>query len=82
MFAKLFEENGKQILVKIDANEENIPEIRFYCQPEGLGVCSVALSMERDDDESWDKAEASFDKIDKAEALDVLKKMFPPEIKF
>ena len=62
MFAKLYETAGHgQILVKMDSGDEG-PEIRFFFQPENLGVCSVAIGYE-DDDEGWDKAEDAFSNI-------------------
>lgn len=47
MFAKLFDTDRGQILVKLDtdADDSDIPEIRFYVQPAGLGVCSLAISF-------------------------------------
>lgn len=60
MFAKLYGTDKDQVLVKIDMGEEGNPEIRVYCVPEGLGVCSVALAWDDDTDESWDKAEKGF----------------------
>lgn len=43
-FAKLFEtEEYGQILVKLDASpDEHEPEVRFFVNPPGLGVCSFA----------------------------------------
>ena len=45
MFAKLFFDNADQVLVKLDSDDEGNPEIRFYCEPNGLGVCSAVLSF-------------------------------------
>lgn len=59
MFAKLFEVDGKQVLVKIDESEECKPEVRTYCKPDGMGVCSAA-SMWSDTDEGWDVAHEHF----------------------
>jgi uncharacterized protein YrzB (UPF0473 family) len=69
MFAKIFEtkEHG-QILVKIDTDEESNPEVRFYFEPEGLGVCSMAISNE-DSDEGWKIIEKVFDKFDEEAAI-------------
>lgn len=64
MFAKIFEsEKYGQLLVKADTCEEYKPEVRVYCEPPGLGICSTALSF-HDDDEGWDKQEAAFGMID------------------
>lgn len=62
-FAKLFDTEHGQILVKIDAGEDSAPEVRFFAEPPGLGVCSVALAFE-DSDEGWDTAEQAFEKVD------------------
>lgn len=71
-FCKLFEhaEYG-QILVKIDKDEDEMPEVRFYAQPKGLGVCSVAVSF-TDDDEGWSSADELFAKVDKDRAIKAL----------
>lgn len=63
-FCKVFEtEKHGQIMVKIDRNNESVPEVRFYASPEGLGVCSLAISF-TDDDAGCDLAEAAFAKAD------------------
>lgn len=62
MFAKLYEtEDHGQILVKMDSGDDG-PEIRFFFQPDNLGVCSVAIGYE-DDDSGWDKAEEAFNNV-------------------
>ena len=62
-FAKLFEtEKYGQILVKIDSSDDG-PEVRFYFQPENLGVCSIAHSF-KDSDAGWLAAEKFFHKVD------------------
>lgn len=64
MFAKIFEsEKYGQLLVKADTCEEYKPEVRVYCNPPGLGICSVSLSF-TDDEEGWDKQEEAFNMID------------------
>lgn len=68
-FAKLYETDQGQILVKLDAEDGGgAPEVRFYVTPPGLGVCSIALKF-KDSDEGWDKAEEAFDIIDEARAI-------------
>ncbi|TCP13797.1 hypothetical protein EV683_10542 [Crenobacter luteus] len=74
-FAKLFETDRGQILVKIDADEDGAPEIRFYAEPTGLGVCSLALSYE-DFDNGWDAAEHAFGKVDQQIAMQATEKLF------
>lgn len=61
MFAKIFEsENYGQLLVKIDTSpEDSTPEVRYFFEPEGLGVCSIAYSF-ADTDLGWEQADALF----------------------
>lgn len=57
-FAKLYE-NTKygQILVMLQEDvEDNKPEIRFFCQPPELGICSTAYGYE-----DWETAESLFE---------------------
>jgi hypothetical protein len=68
MFAKLFETDDNQVLVKIDSGEDGNPEIRFYCEPEGFGICSAAVSFKDDSYKSWNSAKRLFDSIDAAKA--------------
>ncbi len=72
MFAKLFEPKpGHQILVKLAANDDDgKPEVRFYCGPEGLGVCASAYIWQ-DDNDGWDLAEAYFARVDEKEAIKI-----------
>jgi len=74
-FAKLYETDYGQILVKLDAcSETAVPEVRFYVKPPGLGVCSLALKF-KDTDEGWDKAEEAFDKINEPRAVDAVREV-------
>ena len=59
MFCKILdcEVNG-QILIKIDTNDDDKPEVRVYFEPADLGVCSIAFSFDGDD--AWDKADKAF----------------------
>ena len=71
MFAKLFERDSKQVLVKLDAdNEKCFPEVRFYFEPEGFGVCSVAVGYKDDSDKSWDSAEKFFNEVTEEKAME------------
>lgn len=69
MFAKLYDTDKGQIVVMLQSNDEGNPEIRFFVEPPGLGVCSMAFSFDGDDDNTWNAAEASFDKVDEAMAV-------------
>lgn len=74
-FAKLYEAEGfGQILVKRDDNEEGKPEVRFFIMAPvaGLGVCSIALSFE-DNDEGFKKRDAAFEKITEEKAIETAK---------
>ena len=64
MFAKLFERGAAQCLVKLDSDEKGPPEVRVYFEPEGMGVCTAAISWDKDTDETWEKAEAAFTAMD------------------
>ena len=75
-FCKLFETDAHgQILVKLDVNDKGVPEVRFYAQPEGLGVCSIAVSFS-DDDAGWDLADKAFAKSDADFAVKQLEPIF------
>lgn len=64
MFAKLFDSPKGQILVKIDSNpHDSCPEVRFYCEPKGLGVSSIAVGF-GDSDGGWGGAELFFESVD------------------
>jgi hypothetical protein len=67
-FAKLCESDEMgQLLVKIDSNDKCCPEIRVYFNPEGLGVCSIAVLF-TDDEDGWDQAEKMFEVMDEVKA--------------
>jgi hypothetical protein len=75
-FAKLFETSDYgQICVMQGKNDEDAPEIRFYVQPPGLGVCSFAMGFD-DSDDGFDKADAAFEKVDLAMARVAAKSVF------
>jgi hypothetical protein len=60
-FAKVFE-SGRygQLLVMIQRSDDTAdPELRLFCCPPGLHVCSVALEF-CDDATGWDHAEDAF----------------------
>ncbi|WFP51403.1 hypothetical protein PL263_05080 [Methylomonas sp. EFPC3] len=67
MFAKLFGPDDDQVLVKLDEGE-NGPEVRFFCEPPGLGVCSIAVQF-TESDSAWNKAKAYFNDIDETKAI-------------
>jgi hypothetical protein len=73
MFCKLFNTELGQILVKKDTNEDCNPEVRFYFEPENLGVCSIAASQKDGSEESWNTVDELFDKINEEEAFNTVK---------
>lgn len=76
MFAKLFGTDDDQVLVKLDTNEETSnPEVRVYCQPKDLGVCSVALSWNDDTEESLAKADKAFAGMTEEKARGIVAKV-------
>jgi len=72
MYAKLYETEVGQVLVKLDASPDEVkPEVRFFFEPSGLGVCSIAILFS-DDDEGWDKAEKLFNTTDEISATRIV----------
>ena len=71
-FAKIYETEVGQILVKIDSAEdgESEAEVRIYFEPEGAGVCSVAYNYT-----DWDSAEEAFDLANEETCLSIVKEV-------
>jgi hypothetical protein len=69
MFAKLYETEIGQVLVKKDEGDEG-PEVRFFFTHEGFGVCSVAIEFS-DDEAGWEKCDIAFEKVDEEMATSV-----------
>ena len=76
-FAKMFEsENyGQIVVIQQSADDTGNPEIRFFASPDGLGVCSAALSY-NESDTAWDSCNTTFEKVDIAFAEGVVKPIF------
>lgn len=74
-FAKLYGEGDDQILVKLDNDQYDAPELRFYCQPPDFGVCSFSINFEGSE-AGWDKAEAAFEKVTEESAREAIRKAF------
>ena len=72
-FAKLYDTELGQILVKIDENDEWNPEVRFYFQPKNLGVCNFAYTMKDDSEESWEVAQDIFNETTKDKAVETVR---------
>lgn len=77
MFAKLFDTKLGQILVKIDTGDDHPAEVRFFFEPEGLGVCSLAIGFtgNGEDSKAWGDAEKAFEKVTKESAIDTVEKV-------
>lgn len=72
MFAKIFEtEEQGQILVKKDQTEGGCAEVRFFFEPESLGVCSVAVNFD-DTDAGWASADNIFSEITEKMAVNMV----------
>ena len=72
MFAKLYETDKGQILCKIDTGESDKPEIRYFFEPNGLGVCSVAMTFEDDETgDAWERADKAFEDVSEQSAKGV-----------
>lgn len=81
IFCKLFEhETIGQILCKKDNDDEGNPEIRFYCKPNGLGVCNLAIGFNCIEG-SYQQRDAMFDLIDLDKAVSVIQSAIPQEFK-
>lgn len=66
-FAKPFNTaHGQIVVIRQDGDEG--PEVRFYTQPAGLGVCSCAIKFQ-DTEAGQDGADAAFAKIDERAAI-------------
>ncbi len=74
-FAKLYQTERGQILVKLDSDEDGSPEIRFYVNPEDLGLNSLAFGYE-DSEKGWEDVKEGFAKVDFGMACRVAKQIY------
>jgi hypothetical protein len=75
-FAKVFDDAEiGQAVVLAKANDDAEPEVRFFFQKEGFGICECALSF-TDDDDGWDKRDKAFNEMDIAMVRYMHKRMF------
>ena len=73
MFAKLFETEVGQILVKKDSGDEGA-QVTVYFEPENLGVCNMSFNWcEDDEDVQWEKCDKAFDMMTKDKCTDLVK---------
>ena len=71
-FAKLYETEVGQILVKQDEGEEG-PEVRLYFTPKNLGVCSIGLTWkEHEIDAQYEKSDAAFKAMTRETAINLV----------
>jgi hypothetical protein len=70
-FARIFDvvRYGQIVMLK-QQNQEGAPELRFFCQPEGMGVCSFAIGWDEDSGES--KIEHAFEHMVMREAIEIV----------
>lgn len=70
-FARVFDvvRYGQIVMLK-QQNQEGAPELRFFCQPEGMGVCSFAIGW--NDDSSENKIEEAFENMVMREAIEIV----------
>lgn len=72
MFAKLYNTEVGQILVKVDEGDQGA-EVRIFFEPEGLGVCSVSYNWpELEEKEQWDNADSVFERMNEDKCLELL----------
>jgi len=77
MFAKLYNTEIGQILVKKDSGD-NGEEVRIFFRPKGLGVCSIAFSWAQDEEEvQWEKADSTFEKMTEDTAMGLVRSALP-----
>jgi len=70
MFAKLYNTKAGQVLIKMDTGEESRPEVRFYFEPDGLGVCSIAYGF-KDTEDGWTKCQKLFHESNELQAEEI-----------
>ena len=82
-FAKIFntEEYGQLCALLASENEESKPEIRVFCQPDGLGVCSTALIF-NDSEAGYDEQEKAFNELTEDTVIAIAKPVFEMAVKF
>lgn len=74
-FAKLYEVENEQVLVKLATNAEGHPSVHFITEVEGIEIIVGPSFGPKDEskpyseDEAWSVAEAYFDNVDEERAL-------------
>lgn len=71
-FCRTFEvERYQQIVMIKKQSDEGAPEIRFFFQPEGYGVCNFGIGWAEDDD-AEQKANEAFKKMVPREVIEIV----------
>lgn len=70
-FARVFDvaRYGQIVMIK-KQSDEGAPELRFFCHPEGYGVCSFAIGW-NDDEHAEKKLDEAFDRMVMREAIEI-----------
>ncbi|MCG5531402.1 hypothetical protein LRD18_11135 [Halorhodospira halochloris] len=75
-FCKLFvHPKLGQILVLLDEGAEQGPEVRLYCRPSGVSVCTATFPYP-DTPEGLLEAQGDFEAFDEEQALEIARQMF------
>jgi hypothetical protein len=73
MFAKLYETELGQILVKQDEGDKGA-QISIFFEPEGLGVCSIDMNWENDTNEiQWEKSDEAFKTMTEEKVTEIIR---------
>lgn len=75
MWAKLFERDGKQVLVTNDQDEDGNPCVKISAKPKGLGVSSLSIGF-KDTEEGYELCDKCFEKMDEGKAFDLAQQIF------
>ncbi len=60
---------GQIVIIRMQ-NHEGAPEIRFFCQPKGYGVCSFSIGW--NDDTAEQKADEAFKNMVPREIIEIV----------
>jgi hypothetical protein len=70
-FARVFDVTRyNQIVMMKQQNEQGEPVISFFCQPEGMGVCSFSIGW--GDDKTESMVETAFEKLVMREVIEIV----------
>ena len=70
-FARVFEVvRYGQIVIMKKQSDEGAPELRFFCQPEGFGVCQFAIGW-KDEENAEKNMNDAFERMLMREAIEI-----------